>query len=180
MPRSGGAGSYLSNLTQARQRVQQTRRLLGMGERGVQTTNPPLPPQQPPANKGQPQQAPQPTPVPNDRMSALYQQTTEMLRQAKMGQQGATPVAEEPPYRKPDYTQRPVEEALAGVMSTTVRPEIQFFRLAGRPASPRELAIFNLRIDLERRLGRPPTLTEMKMEIGNPPTSPMRPTAFEG
>ena len=40
--------------------------------------------------------------------------------------------------------------------------ETQFFRLAGREPSPRELMLFQSRLVLERQLGRPPTVKEFQ------------------
>lgn len=43
----------------------------------------------------------------------------------------------------------------------------QFFNLHGRTPTPRELSAFNLTRDLERRLGRPPTVQEVRSELRN-------------
>lgn len=41
----------------------------------------------------------------------------------------------------------------------------QFFNLFGRTPTPREVSSFALRKDLEKRLGRPPTVTEVKSAL---------------
>lgn len=43
----------------------------------------------------------------------------------------------------------------------------QFFNLYGVTPTPRELSSFNLRRDLERRLGRIPTVSEVRAELRN-------------
>lgn len=177
--RSGGLGSTLANVAAKARQVQRTRELLNLGERGAPQPQRTVPPRAP-ADTRAPQRAPQPAAegTPEDRQAALVQRTREFLGQMKTG--GMAPAPEEPGFRPMTEKQRPAGEALAEVGAQAVRPEIAFFRLAGRPPSPKELAIFQARIELERQLGRPPTRTEMKLYISRPEAiSPAHPRAFE-
>ena len=57
----------------------------------------------------------------------------------------------------------------------------QFYRLAGRPPAPRELAVFSARHLLEQQLGRPPTTNELRLYLVRAGEgSPAFPRAFEG
>lgn len=82
---------------------------------------------------------------------------------------------------QPVTTQQvPVEPLLQAANAMNESADTQFYRLAGRPGSPREVAIFQTRMQLEHELGRPPTVNELKSRIAEPSIqSPSFPIAFE-
>jgi hypothetical protein len=112
-------------------------------------------------------------------MQPLMQAAAAMLERVRSGGTQSAAPPEQPLFTPASTGQRPVGEALNEVLGETATPQIQFFRLAGRPASPRELSIFNARIELERQLGRVPTLQELKGYISTPPGTQSRTTAME-
>ena len=157
--RGGGGGSTLSNLTQRSRQLQQTRKDLGMDvERGApqaptRTQPQPVPP---------PQQPAQPRAVGGNR-AAMLQRVGEFITQQRARGQQATPRPQERPVERVSARPGPTDRLGERIerLGAAERPiETQFFRLAGREGTPREIAIFRARLELERQLNRPPTELE--------------------
>jgi len=188
MPAGAGSTSYLMNLARRRQQIQRSRALLGLGERGVQPVQQPLPPQKPPADVRGPQQAPAPaaTPapggageltIPDATRARMLQQTEQFLASLQSGGRAMPSESRYQAAQKPTdlLTARLLEWGAEGL-----KPEEQFYRVAGRYPSPRELALFSARVELERLLNRPPTRNEMKMHLlRTSGLSPAHPRAVE-
>lgn len=180
MPKEGGAGSTLSNLAARRRMIQKTREsLFGQGERGVEPVQRPIPGSVP----AQPKEGRRGAPaageagVSDEARQQMIQET--MTTMAQM-QAGGRPAPAQQRYQPQRPEQTMLTERLPFYGAENVAAETQFYRLAGRPPSPRELAIFQSRIELERQLGRVPTLPELKMYISRgAPAGPSYPRAFE-
>lgn len=165
--RGGGGGSTLSNLTQRARQLQQTRKALGLDvERGApqaptRTQPQPVPP---------PQQPAQPRRVGGNR-AAMLQQVQDFITQQRARGQGAAPRPQERPVERLSTRPGPedrLEERIER-LGVARRPiETQFYRLAGREGTPREIAIFRARLELERQLKRPPTERELRMWMARP------------
>lgn len=169
----GGGGSTLQNLASRKAALNRTRQALNKDtERGgpqAPTRTNPSPPPVPAQATGEPQQQPG-----NDRV-ALLQQAGEFLQV-----QGARSRGQEPRTAEPSVQ---LETTRPGANDTLVdrvkslgaesRPvETQFFRLAGREGTPRELSVFRQRLEIERQLGRVPTETELLMHMARPRNFP--------
>lgn len=177
-----GSGSTLSNLTATRRRLNKTREMLGLSERGIQKPQT-APPPRAPADTRPPQEVAQPgEEIPPEMREQMLSAAGEFLGQMQAGGQGV------PGQGRPPVT--PVSSAPTGPVSIEDRirqlgaerlpVEQQFYRVSGRSPSPREREIFNARLTLERQLGRPPTKQEMKQYIIRPgEVSPAYPVAFE-
>ena len=178
MASTSGSSGPLSHLAATRARVQKTRQLLGLSERGVQKPQSGPPPVAP-ANPSPPATAPQ-TPVEGpatDPRQQLLQRANAHLQSLQVG-------AQMPPEQnqvQPVTTQQvPIEPLLQAANALNESADTQFYRLAGRPGSPREVAMFQTRMQLEHELGRPPTINELKSRISEPSIqSPSLPIAFE-
>lgn len=184
MPVSQAGGGILEQAVTRRARLNKTRRaLLGLGERGV-----PQPQQGPPgvvpADKRPPMRVPQPEePLlegpPEDVRARMLSSVQDFLATQQTG--GAPLPREQAVSAAP-----PSDDVLYTREIRRVRAErepvaTQFSRLAGRPGSPRELAMFQVRLMLEQQLGRPPTEQEILTYISRPEMiSPSFPVAFEG
>ncbi len=177
----GGGGSTLANIDQRRRRLQQTRKNLGMdAERGApqaptRTQPQPVPPPQAPA---QPQGG-------NDR-AAMTATIEQFIQQRKGQRRGETPQPQQRPVEGVSTRAGPDVRLTERIdqLGAAQRPvETQFYRLAGREGTPREIAIFRGRLELERQLKRPPTETELRLwmarpaSLGAPVTSAVEPAA---
>lgn len=185
MAQTGGGVGTLSHLAQTRRRVIKSRELLGLSARGIQKPQlgpPPVAPAdtRPPQTVLQPGVEGAPGAEPNAR-ARMRQQAAQFLQTLQAGGQGQ-PAAQnavapvtvgEPGVNLAERVRQAGAEALS--------PEMQFYRITGRPASPRQLAVFSSRMMLEQQLGRAPTVQELKEFISRPEAiSPAFPVAFEG
>ncbi len=159
MAARGGGGSTLSNLNSRRRQLLRTRKDLSMDvERGgpqapTRTQPQPVPPPQAPA---QPQEG-------GDR-DGMLRQAADFIEGQRAQRQGAVPRPQQRPVQRvsvrPGVSTRLTERV--DQLGATDRPlETQFFRLAGREGTPRELSIFRGRLELERQLNRSPTESEL-------------------
>ncbi len=172
-------GSVLGNLASRRAALQaQRKRLTGGADRGAPQaptrTQPQPPPPAPPEPGGQPagqagrQPAGQPEggDVPTD--EEVLEQARELLQstgaQAQNQQQAPRRTLEGVNLR-PGAEGPMVSERIKQLGAVNRPPETQFFRIAGREPSPRELALFSVRLMLEKQLKRPPTANEMRTFI---------------
>lgn len=164
--RGGGGGSTLANLSSRRRQLLQARKGLNLDtERGgpqapTRTQPQPVPPPQQPA---QAQEG-------GDR-SAMLRQIGEFVTQQRAQRQGAAPRQPERPVQGVPTRPGPMDRLGERIeqLGAAARPvETQFFRLAGREGTPREIALFRSRLELERQLNRPPTEREMRMWMARP------------
>jgi len=160
--------------------IQKTREsLFGQGERGVEPVQRPIPGRVP----AEPKKG-APAPVAGEEEGITDEQRQEMIREtmttmAKM-QAGGRPTMPQKQYEPQAPGQAPMVPRLQEWGAEKLSPEMQFYRIAGRNPSPRELAVFSSRIELERELGRVPTRSELKAYIARGvPMSPAHPRAFE-
>lgn len=179
----GGAGSIMANLAARRRQLQQSRRAygLGQGERGVEPTQRPGPPVKTPADPRGPQRAP--GAVPDEDRAAALRETEEFLGKMQRGQEPGAPAPKPAPAgpRTAPGGETMLDQRLRSIRMDRLAPEMQFYALAGRPGSPREIAIFQARLELERQIGRPPTKYELQQYVARPDKiSPAFPVAVEG
>lgn len=163
----GGGGSTLAGISSRRRQLQAARKNLGMDtERGApqaptRTQPQPVPP---------PQQPAQPPERGGDR-NAMLQQIGEFQAQQQARRQGAAPRPQEPPVQRVSTRPGPADrlgERIANLGASERPIETQFFRLAGREGTPREIALFRSRLELERQLNRPPTERELRNWMARP------------
>lgn len=165
----GGGGSTLANLARRRQQLQQSRKALGMDvERGApqaptRTQPQPVPPPQAPAQPTQPQGG-------NDR-AAMVAQVQQFIQQRRGQRRGEAAQPQRRPVEGISTRAGPDVRLTERIdqLGAAKRPvETQFYRLAGREGTPREIAIFRGRLELERQLKRPPTETELRNWMTRP------------
>lgn len=188
MASTGGSGrgidSHMAAVAKRRATVQATRKRLNIGqENGVAATNvrgrtPPV------SNPDTAKNPPAPTQTPEqaqaDQQTRMRQQTSEFFQ--KVARPNAVPVPDQgqvdarPPQPSAASLTQQIETAQAGGMSS----EQQFYRISGRLPSPREMAVFQTALMLERQLGRKPTRNELKATLTRPDlVSPAFPAAVE-
>ncbi len=171
-----GSGSPLASIAARAKSVQRTRAALGIGAAGpngpVRTANPPQTPAATDAPAG-------PMPItdfpgaggdPNSRDS-LRAQAQQFLQQAANNGQQVAP-APEAIQTPPHVTTPDLGESLAGVGASNLPLDIQFQRLAGRPPSGRDLAVYGIYAQMYREMGRPPTNTELLYRVTQPAAAP--------
>lgn len=166
-------GSTLGNLAARRAALQANRkRLSGSADRGAPQAPTRAQPQPPPLSPQQPQTAPtdgqQPAggEIPTDEQA--LEQVGEFLQTtgAQAQNRNVTPRRTiEGVNARPGAEGPLIGERIKKLGVANRPPETQFFRIAGREPSPRELALFNARLMLERQLNRPPTVNEMRTFI---------------
>lgn len=189
MPRStAGGGSVLSNLSQSRKKLATTRAEMfsrdATGRSGGAPSGPP-PPSPPPADPRAPVTAPTPEQAASPEANPQQQNDQQLARvQAfldgqKNGGQAQIPNQARPLNTSPNPAT--LTDALQQAQAVNLGPETQFYRIAGRPGSPREIAAFSTRILLEQQLKRPPTREEVATAMSRTDiSSPSAPVAFEG
>ena len=158
-----GAGSTLSSIAARQRQLAATRKQLtgdtGAPAGGRARGNVPPPPQAPAEPSG------------DDSRQQMLTQADEFLQQRGAQARGQVPRTREPVVQRVSTRPGPNDTLADRVdaLGAAKRPvETQFFRLAGREGTPRELALFNARLTLERQLNRPPTETELRMWIARP------------
>ena len=172
-------GSVLGNLSSRRRAlVAQRKQLTGGADRGAPQaptrTQPQPPPPAPPQPGGQPGGQPAGQPggqpaggeVPTD--EEVLEQARELLQNTGAQAQNKQPVPQrtlEGVDLRPGPDGPMVSERIKQLGAVNRTPETQFFRIAGREPSPRELALFSVRLMLEKQLNRPPTANEMRTFI---------------
>ena len=168
----GGGGSTLQNLASRKAALDRTRQSLNKDtERGgpqAPTRTNPSPPPVPAQATGDPAQGG------SDR-TALLKQAGEFLNKTGAQQRGQEPRPNEPAVQlettRPGAGDTLVDRVKS--LGAEKRPvETQFFRLAGREGTPRELSVFRQRLEIERQLGRVPTETELLMHMAKPRNFP--------
>lgn len=168
--RGGGGGSTLAHNDSRRRQLLRTRKNLGMDvERGApqaptRTQPQPVPPPQAPAQPPAGQRA-------GNTREAMLQQVSEFLGQRRGQRRGEAPRPQQPPVEAISTRPGPTDRLAPRIdqLGATNRPiETQFYRLAGRQGTPREIAIFRSRLELERQLQRPPTETELRVWMARP------------
>ena len=115
-----------------------------------------------------------------DTQTRMRQQTSEFFQ--KVARPNSVPVPDQgqvtaqPPQPSTASLTQQIERAQAGGMSA----EQQFYRISGRPPTPRDMAVFQTALMLERQLGRKPTKRELKSTLMRPDlVSPAFPAAVE-
>ena len=150
----------------------QRRSLTGGANRGAPQAPTRTQPQSPPLAPQQPETAPQQGDqavggdVPTD--EEALEQAAQFLQErgAQAQGQGAAPRRSiEGVDTRPGVEGPLLDERIRKLGAANRPPETQFFRIAGREPTPRELALFNSRMTLERQLKRPPTADEMRLFI---------------
>ena len=175
------SGSTLENLASSRAKLNQSRKLLGLGERGVSQPQV-APPPRAPADSRAPQSAALELPdVPPEVRERMMAQSSDFFEQAQSGTQAPIPSGDPQLIAPPAAEEVPLlTDEIRRLRSERDSPSTQYARLAGRPGSPREVAMLQTRLMLENQLGRPPTANEVKNAISNPEfISPSFPVAFE-
>lgn len=122
----------------------------------------PVPPPQAPA---------QPSEGGGGDRNAMLQQAADFIEGQRARGQGAAPRPQQRPVQRVSTRPGPATSLTekVGQLGAAERPlETQFFRLAGREGTPRELSIFRGRLELERQLNRAPTETEFRMWLMRP------------
>ncbi len=170
----GSGGSTLSNLASRRAALNKTRQALN-----------------PDTERGGPQAPtranPSPPPVPAQQIQAPERRAGE-VRQQMLNEAGD--FLQDQGAKRRGQAPREAQPAVSGAQTTrpsaadtlvdrveslgaTKRPvETQFFRLAGREGTPRELSVFRARLEIERQLNRVPTETELLMFMARPRNFP--------
>ncbi len=165
-------GSVIGNLSNRRRALLASRKQLsGSADRGAPQAPTRAQPQPPPPSPQQPESAPpagQPAggEIPTDEQA--LEQVGEFLQTtgAQAQNRNVTPRRTvEGVNARPGAEGPLIGERIKQLGAANRPPETQFFRIAGREASPRELALFNARLMLERQLNRPPTVNEMRTFI---------------
>ena len=165
-------GSVLSNLANRRRAlVASKKQLTGGADRGAPQAPTRAQPQPPPPSPQQPQTAPvdgQPAggEIPTDEQA--LEQAAELLQDTgaqAQNRQSSPRRTIEGVNARPGSEGPLIGERIKQLGAANRPPETQFFRIAGREPSPRELALFNARLMLERQLKRPPTVNEMRTFI---------------
>lgn len=187
MPPRGSGGSTLDNLSAQRRRLARTRaEIFSSGSVGSLTPGRAAPPPPSPTPQaGQPASAPSAevaaAPV-ADQATARDQMLTKVqgfLEQQRTG--GATPAPGPVQAVSAEGNPAGLQQQLNDLQAARLSPEVQFYRVAGRPGSPREIAAFSTRLQLEQQLGRPPTRGEIATALTSADTfNPTSPVAFEG
>jgi len=171
-----GSGSPLASVAARAKSVQRTRAALGIG---TLIHNGPVrsatPPASPPAAAAPDAQLPITDYSggggdPNSR-EALRTQAQKFLQQVANGGNQVAP-APEAIKMPPDVPTPDLGTALDLVAARDLPLDIQFQRLAGRPPSGRDLAVYGIYSQMYRELGRPPTNTELLYRVTQPAASP--------
>lgn len=173
-----GLDSTLAAIARRRRTVLATRKQLNIGaESGAPQApvrqNPP--PQTLPARN--PPQAPSPTGDAQERMLA---QTKEFFQKVVRPQ--AVPIEQGTGIENatPQVPATPLGQQVDQMGATGLSLEQQFYRLAGRLPSPREMAVFRTTLLLEDQLGRRPTANELRSVLSRPSSLPAAfPSAVE-
>jgi hypothetical protein len=183
---TGTGGGRLAVIAATKLRVDKTRKLLGLSGQGIQKPLTGPPPQGPAATNTPPPAVvatagPAPTTPTGPQTThdpALLGRVRDFLAQ-QQGQTAAAPQGADV-ISPPAAPSPPIEQALQAASAQNEPIETQYFRLAGRPGSPQELAVFATRIQLEKELGRPPTAPEIRGRLlGSAIQSPALPVALE-
>lgn len=171
MANSGpGTASPLAHVAQRAKAVQRTRDNLGLSGAGrpnggmSPSTPPPSAPAAaaPAANPAAPAAAGDP----NSR-EAMLARTQDMLAQASNGGQAVAPT--EPIQSPAPPPPVGMDQQLTRLGATNLPLSTQFQRLAGRPATGRELVVSSAFQQLSRELGRAPTRTELAYRVTQNP-----------
>lgn len=165
-----GSGSPLANVAARARAVQRTRSTLGISGSAPNgpvrpATPPPSTPaaSDPAASLPQTDFAPPAGTDPNSR-EAMLDQARQFLSQAANGGNQVAPAPS--PIDVPAEMPAPdLGESLMNVGATNLPLDIQFQRMAGRPPSGRELAVFASYSQLYQQLGRPPTRNELLYRV---------------
>jgi len=182
MPTPGIGGGRLAAVAAAHKKQQATRKLLNLSERGIQKAPvgpPAVAPAQPPAPASQAAPgAAAAAPPPASNRPARLAKVQGFLDSMQAGAQMPGPENALQPEGTPEPTM--LEPALRAASALNEPPETQIMRVLGRPGSPREVALFTMRLQLERELNRPPTINEITQRLlGGGIPSPSFPVAFE-
>ena len=176
-----GAGSSLGNLARRKENLRRQAKALSEGAaRGAPQAptranpQPPPPPRAPaqaaPPARGAPAPAAaegQQRPSPGDRRARAER----FLQEVGSQMQGQVPPPEEGRIRDASIRQditTTLQDRLVQLGASERSLETQFFRLAGRMGSPREVSLLASRLELERQLNRPPTQGEFQNFIAKP------------
>ena len=174
-PTRGVPSSHLATIARQRAAVQAARRSLSLGQdRGAPAAPnraiPNMPPQRVPSGGGRP-----PAPAAGAPEGAEGQQ--ERMRQkvqeflSNQQRPNAQPIPEQGlDVQAPQPDTVPLSEQAARLGATGLSPEQQFYRLAGRLGSPREMAVFRTTVLLEGQLNRRPTANELRAALMRPAT----------
>lgn len=176
MANQTGGGSHLAGLAARRASLQKSRERLGLSGAGgvgapvaaqsnVRAAAPT--PESPAAPPQAPQTAPVTTPSQPQRDPQMLAQAQQFLDQVRNKGNVPTPIGESvqtAPPSVPEALSQQVDRVGAAGMS----PEMQAFRIFGRPPAAREMVIFNAVRALEQQLGRPPTRNELLLYVTRP------------
>lgn len=163
-----GTASPLAHVAARAKSVQRTRDNLGMNAVAPNSSqlSPATPPPTPPAASSPAANPAAPT-DPNSR-EAMLARTQEVLAQSMNNGQPTAPPPE--PVQSP--TAPPavgLDTRLSQLGATALSAPVQFQRLAGRPATGRELVVFAAYQQLSRELGRAPTRNELSYRVTTQP-----------
>lgn len=174
--------STLGSLMAQRRRLQASREALGLTERGIKEPMQGPPPKAPADSRGPQTVQQEQFQIPEEQLKTMRAKAEGFLEQMRAGGQGAQGRATQRvvPVDTTGGNQVKLEERMRRLGAGSLPAEQQFYRVAGRAPSPRELEIFNSRRTLEKQLGRVPTAQELRQYIVRPQSiSPAVPTAFE-
>lgn len=172
----GTGGSFLAGVAARRRQVQGARRTLSMGqERGApqapRRAIPNMPPQRVPSGRQAPPPPTQAAPAPQqgegdqrERMLARVQEFFSTIQ--RPGAQPAPEAGIEDQALAPEAV--PLSDQVSQLGATGLSPEQQFYRLSGRLASPREMAVYRTTMLLEQQLNRRPTANELRAALMRP------------
>jgi len=166
-----GSGSPLAHVAARRRAVQRTRQSLGVGASApnarVQPASPPPPTpaaEDPAARLPQTEFSPPAGSDPNSR-EAMLSQAQQFLNQVAQGGQQVAPQPEAIATPAPTEPVAPLADRLTSLGAARSPMDVQFMRLAGRPPSARELAVFAAYSQLSQEMGRPPTRRELLYRV---------------
>jgi hypothetical protein len=165
----GIGGSTLSSLTARKAALDKTRRALSPdAERGA--------PQAPRRAQPTAQPPPQaPAADPEGQRQRMLKAGGEFLQQRGAQARGQVPRQPQPTVER--VSTRPgagdtFVDRVKELGAEKRNIETQFFRLAGREGTPRELSVFRARMEVERQLNRVPTETELLNYLARPANFP--------